>query len=216
MPRRHCVKGGCRRNSRPTNIGGIMSSAYPEVYLVRHGETEWTVSGKHTGRTDIPLTPAGEQAARLIASRLPDLPFAAVWSSPSQRARNTCALAGFGAQCVIDPDLAEWDYGAYEGMTTKEIHAVRPGWELFRDGCQKGEFAADVGIRADAVIARIRAASTTVLLFSSAHFLRVLAARWVDLPPEDARHLVLDTASISVLGYEHDLTEPVIRRWNQK
>ena len=193
-----------------------MSSAYPEVYLVRHGETEWTVSGKHTGRTDIPLTPAGEQAARLIAGRLPDLPFAAVWSSPSQRARTTCALAGFGAQCVIDPDLAEWDYGAYEGIRTKEILAKRPGWQLFRDGCPGGETAADVGARADTIIAGMRAIEGNMLVFSSSHFLRVLAARWLGLPPEGGAHFVLDTASISILGYEHDLTEPVIRKWNQK
>jgi probable phosphoglycerate mutase len=189
-------------------------SAYPEICLVRHGETEWSLSGKHTGRTDIPLTRAGEDAARQIAERLPKLDFAAVWSSPSQRARRTCELAGFGARCVIDPDLAEWDYGAYEGVTTREIHADRPDWQVFRDGCPDGETAAAVGMRADAVIARIRAVNGAVLIFSSAHFLRVLAARWTGLPPDGGAHFILDTASISVLGYEHDLTEPVIRRWN--
>jgi probable phosphoglycerate mutase len=191
-----------------------MASPHPEIYLVRHGETEWALSGRHTGRTDIPLTAKGEEAARALAARLADRPFAAVWSSPSQRAMRTCALAGFEARRVVDPDLAEWDYGAYEGITTREILAGRPGWQMFRDGCPKGESAADVGTRADAVIARVCSANATLLIFSSAHFLRVLAARWIGLPPEGGARLVLDTASISILGYEHDLTEPVIRRWN--
>ncbi len=193
-----------------------MSSAFPEIYLVRHGETEWSVSGRHTGRSDIPLTANGEAAARKIAERLTGLTFSAVWSSPSERARKTCVLAGFGSRAVIKDDLAEWDYGAYEGITTKEILAGRPGWQLFRDGCPNGEFAADVGARADAVIHAFREAAGTILIFSSSHFLRVLAARWLGLPPEDGSRFVLDTASISVLGYEHDLTEPVIRRWNQR
>lgn len=189
-------------------------STHPEIYLVRHGETEWALSGRHTGRSDIPLTPAGEDAARHVATRLPDIAFAAVWSSPSQRARRTCELAGFGAQAIVDPDLAEWNYGDYEGLTTKEIHASRPGWQLFRDGCPNGENAAAAGARADAVIGRIRAVGATMLVFSSAHFLRVLGARWIGLPPEGGTHFILDTISISVLGYEHDLTEPVIRHWN--
>ena len=193
-----------------------MSSAYPEIYLVRHGETEWSLSGRHTGRSDIPLTPNGEAAARKVTERLAGLSFSAVWSSPSQRARNTCALAGFGSGAVIKEDLAEWDYGAYEGITTKEILAGRPGWQLFRDGCPNGEMAADVGARADAVIHALREAAGTILIFSSSHFLRVFAARWLGLPPEGGARFVLDTTSISVLGYEHDLTEPVIRRWNQR
>ncbi len=192
-----------------------MSSAYPEVYLVRHGQTEWSLSGRHTGRTDIPLTAAGEEAARNLPNRLPSIDFAAVWSSPSQRAQSTCALAGFGDRRVVKDDLAEWDYGAYEGITTKAILAERPGWQVFRDGCPNGETAADVGARADRIIGELRAIDGPVLIFSSAHFLRVFAARWVGLPPEGGEHLVLDTTSISVLGYEHDLTEPVIRRWNQ-
>lgn len=191
-------------------------SAYPEIYLVRHGETEWAVAGRHTGRSDIPLTKAGEEAARQVAGRLPQIAFATVWTSPSERARRTCELAGFGDRRVVDPDLAEWNYGDYEGVTTKEIHATRPGWQLFRDGCPNGETAADVGVRADAVIARVRAVNATLLIFSSAHFLRVFGARWLGLPPEGGTHFVLDTTSISVLGYEHDLTEPVIRRWNGK
>jgi broad specificity phosphatase PhoE len=193
-----------------------MSSAFPEVYLVRHGETEWSASGRHTGRTDIPLTPAGEEAARKVAGRLRGLSFAAVWSSPSQRAFNTCTLAGFGSGALKKDDLAEWDYGAYEGVTTKEILAERPDWRLFRDGCPNGEQISDVGARADRIVAQLRAVDGNVLVFSSSHFLRVLAARWLGLPPEGGALFVLDTASISVLGYEHDLTEPVIRRWNQR
>ncbi|MDE1992405.1 MAG: histidine phosphatase family protein [Rhizobiaceae bacterium] len=192
-----------------------MSSAYPEIYLVRHGQTEWSLSGRHTGRTDIPLTPAGEEAARKVADRLPVIDFAAVWSSPSQRAKNTCGLAGFGDVRIVKDDLAEWNYGAYEGVTTKEILAQRPGWQLFRDGCPNGETAADVGARADRIIAELREVNGPILIFSSSHFLRVFGARWLGLPPEDGTRFILDTTSISVLGYEHDLTEPVIRRWNQ-
>ena len=192
-----------------------MSHALPETHLVRHGQTEWSLSGKHTGRSDIPLTQAGEDAARGLADRMHGLTFPIVWSSPSQRAFNTCTLAGFGDRCVKKDDLAEWDYGAYEGLTTKQILIERPGWQLFRDGCPGGEAAADAGARADRIIREIRQIDAGVLIFSSAHFLRVLAARWLGLPPKDGRHFVLDTASISVLGYEHDRTEPVIRRWNQ-
>lgn len=193
-----------------------MSGTFPEIHLVRHGETEWSLSGKHTGRSDIPLTPNGEAAARKLADQLKGLTASVVWSSPSQRAQDTCTLAGFRANAVIKPDLAEWDYGAYEGVTTKEILAARPGWQLFRDGCPDGEMAADVGARADRIVSELRNANAAVLIFSSSHFLRVLAARWLGLPPEDGSRFVLDTASISVLGYEHDLTEPVIRRWNQR
>lgn len=191
-------------------------SAFPEVYLVRHGETEWSASGRHTGRTDIPLTAAGEEAARKLAGRLDGVACSAVWTSPSQRAANTAVLAGFGPVSVKMAELAEWDYGAYEGITTKQILAERPGWQLFRDGCPNGEAASDVGLRADEIISQLRAVNDTVLIFSSSHFLRVLAARWLGLAAKHGEHFVLDTASISVLGYEHDLTEPVIRRWNQK
>lgn len=192
-----------------------MSNAYPEIYLVRHGQTEWSLSGQHTGRTDMPLTAAGEAAARTLAGRLQGLAFSAIWSSPSQRASKTCALAGFGDARIIKDDLAEWNYGTYEGITTKAILAERPGWQLFRDGCPGGESAADVGARADRIIHAIRAANDRILIFSSSHFLRVLTARWLGLPPEGGALFVLDTTSISVLGYEHDLTEPVVRMWNQ-
>ncbi|TPM84802.1 histidine phosphatase family protein [Mesorhizobium sp. B2-3-3] len=193
-----------------------MSSALPQIHLVRHGETAWSLSGQHTGRTDMPLTPAGEAAARALADRLNGLSFSAVWSSPSQRAFNTSGLAGFGARSVKMDDLQEWDYGAYEGRTTKEILAERPGWNVFRDGCPQGETAADVGVRADRIVDRLRQASADILIFSSAHFLRVLVARWLGLQPEGGALFVLDTASISVLGYEHDLGEPVVRKWNLK
>ncbi|MBB3540023.1 MULTISPECIES: histidine phosphatase family protein [unclassified Rhizobium] len=191
-----------------------MANTLPEIYLVRHGETEWSLSGRHTGRSDIPLTENGEVAARQVGPRLAGKSFAAVWSSPSQRARNTCELAGFGVGAIVKDDLAEWDYGDYEGVTSKEIHATRPGWQLFRDGCPNGEAANDVGARADRIIVELRQANAAILIFSSSHFLRVLGARWLGLPPADGARFILDTTSISVLGYEHDLTEPVIRRWN--
>jgi probable phosphoglycerate mutase len=160
------------------------------------------------------LTTAGEEAARrLVAAGGPLFP--AVWSSPSQRAFNTCVLAGFGSVCLKKPELAEWNYGAYEGLTTKEILVQRPGWNLFHNGCPGGETVSDVGSRADAIVCQLPEVAGSVLVFSSSHFLRVLAARWLGLPPDEGARFVLDTASISILGYEHDLTEPVIRRWNQ-
>jgi probable phosphoglycerate mutase len=192
-----------------------MNEALPRFYLIRHGETEWSASGRHTGRTDIPLTPAGQEAARSLAARLRGKDFPAVWSSPSQRALNTCRLAGFGAAAIVKDELAEWDYGAYEGITTRQIQAGRPGWRLFRDGCPGGETAADAGARADRIVAALHAAAGNVLIFSSSHIMRVLAARWLGLPPEKGALFVLDTASISVLGYEHDRSEPVIREWNR-
>ncbi|MFZ5672365.1 MAG: histidine phosphatase family protein [Pseudomonadota bacterium] len=192
-----------------------MAGAFPEITLVRHGETVWSASGKHTGRSDIPLTARGEEAARKLGDRLRDRSFAAVWSSPSSRARRTAELAGFGAVIEVKPDLAEWDYGAYEGLKTKGILLERPGWSLFRDGCPGGESVAEAGARADRMVAALRAVSGNVLVFSSAHFLRMLAARWLGLTPADGALFVLDTASMSVLGYEHDMSEPVLRRWNE-
>jgi probable phosphoglycerate mutase len=192
-----------------------MASPYPEITLVRHGETEWSASGKHTGRTDIPLTAKGDEAARRVGEWLRDKSFAAVWSSPSSRARRTAELAGFGAVAETKPDLAEWDYGAYEGLKTKEILVERPGWSLFRDGCPKGESVIEAGARADRMVAALRAVSGNVLVFSSAHFLRTLTARWLGLTAANGALFVLDTASLSVLGYEHDMSEPVLRRWNR-
>jgi probable phosphoglycerate mutase len=191
-----------------------MSAALPAVYLARHGETAWSLSGQHTGLTDLPLTDRGERNARRLGERLAGLRFAQVLTSPLVRAARTCELAGFGAVAATDRDLVEWDYGTYEGRRTSEIRAERPDWQLFRDGCPGGESPHQVGARADRVIARLRAAGGDVLLFSSGHFLRVLAARWLRLEPAAGRFLFLGTASLSVLGYEHAVTEPVIRLWD--
>lgn len=187
---------------------------HPTIYLARHGETEWSLSGQHTGLTDLPLTPRGEANARALAPRLASLPIAQVFTSPLQRARRTCELAGFGGSAEILPDLVEWDYGDYEGVRTHDIHKTRPGWQLFRDGCPNGEMPADVGARADRVVARLRAIGGDVLCFSSGHFLRVLAARWLGLPPAQGTLLLLGTASLSALSYEHNLDEPAIKLWN--
>ena len=189
--------------------------ALPLVCLVRHGETAWTISGQHTGRTDIPLTPEGEREARELAGPLRKMRFADVFTSPLQRARRTCELAGFGASAIVDPDLAEWDYGTYEGLRTVEIRARRPTWRLFADGCPDGETAETVGIRADRVMARIRQSSGNVAVFSHRDFLRVLTARWLALESRDGRRFQMTTASVSILGYDHDLTEPVLHEWNQ-
>ena len=192
-----------------------MSELFPTTYLGRHGETAWSLSGQHTGRTDLPLTERGERNARALGQRLRGLVFARVFTSPLQRAVRTCELAGFGAVAEIDSDLVEWDYGQYEGRRTAEILAQRPGWQLFRDGCPGGESPDEVGARADRVMARVRALKDNVLIFSSGHFLRVLAARWLGLDAAGGRYLMLSTASLSALGYEHNLAEPVIRLWNE-
>ena len=188
----------------------------PSVTLVRHGETAWSASGKHTGRTDVPLTEEGVRKATRLKERLAAETFDRVFTSPLQRAARTCALAGFGDRAVNDPDLLEWNYGDNEGRTTAEILAARPGWLLFRDGCPRGESAADVGARADRVITRLREADDRAIVFSSGHILRVLAARWLGLAPSEGRLFKLDTASVSVLGYEHgSKDEPVIALWNE-
>jgi len=191
-----------------------MAEALPVVYLARHGETAWSLSGQHTGRTDLPLTERGEANARALGVRLSGLSFAKVLTSPLQRAVRTCELAGFGEQAELDPDLVEWDYGQYEGRRTVEILRERPDWFLFRDGCPGGETPDQVGARADRVINRIRAVHGDVLVFSSAHILRVLATRWLGLEAAGGRYFLLGTASLSVLGYEHNLGEPAIRLWN--
>ncbi len=191
-----------------------MSDKFPKIYLARHGETEWSLSGQHTGRTDIPLTPNGERNARNLGERLKGTQFAKVLTSPLQRARRTCELAGFGKQAEMDRELVEWDYGDYEGKRTADIRKERPGWYLFRDACPNGESLDAVGARADRIIARLRAVGGDVLLFSHGHFLRMLGARWLGLPVPDARLLLLTTASLSILGYEHNLEEPVLRLWN--
>jgi broad specificity phosphatase PhoE len=192
-----------------------MSNEFPIVYLARHGETAWTVTGQHTGLTDLPLTERGEQNARQLGERLRGLIFAKVFTSPLARARSTCELAGFGALAEIDPDLVEWNYGQYEGRRGQQIRAERPDWNLFRDGCPGGESPAEVSIRADRVVSRVRAIPGDVLLFTSGHFIRVLACRWLGLEPTaNSRYFMLSTASLSALGYENDLSRPVIRFWN--
>jgi len=192
-----------------------MSQALPVIYMARHGETAWTLTGQHTGLTDLPLTPNGERNAQRLAKRLEGLNFVKVFTSPLKRAARTCELAGFGAVAETDPDLVEWNYGQYEGLRSAEILARRPDWDLFRDGCPGGESPAQVGERADRVVQRVRAVAGDVLLFSSGHFIRVLAARWLELGPGSAgKHFLLSTASLSAVGYEHKLSQPVIRLWN--
>ena len=190
-------------------------SELPVIYIARHGETAWTISGQHTGLTDLPLTPQGERNARSLAGRLQGLEFARVLTSPLQRARNTCALAGFGPVAEVDTDLVEWNYGCYEGLRSVEIRAQRPDWQLFRDGCPGGESPAQVASRAENVIKRIRDVEGNILLFSSGHFIRVLAARWIGLEPSvHSMSFMLSTASLSAMGYEQSLSRPVIRLWN--
>ena len=192
-----------------------MKPALPIAYLARHGDTAWSLSGQHTGLTDLPLTPMGERNARRLGERLRGLAFAKVFTSPLHRAARTCELAGFGAVAETEPDLVEWDYGDYEGRTSAEIRAAQPDWWLFRDGCPGGESPSQVVARADCVIARVRAIEGDVLLFSSGHLLRVLAARWLGLDATGAALLVLGTASLSALGYEHNRDEPALRLWNE-
>ena len=192
-----------------------MSDALPIIYLARHGETAWSLSGQHTGLTDLPLTEDGEDAARRLGKRLKGLAVTKVFTSPLQRAARTCELAGFGAMAQVDSDLVEWNYGKYEGLRTSEIRQTRPKWQLFRDGCPERETLDEIGARADRMVSRLRALNGNALLFSSGHFLRVLAARWLGLEPAAGKYFVLGTASLSALGYEHDISEPVVRWWNE-
>lgn len=191
-----------------------MSEQLQVVYLARHGETAWSLTGQHTGLTDLPLTERGERNAKSLGQRLRGLQFARILTSPLQRAQRTCELAGFKDAAQIDPDLMEWNYGEYEGRRTIDIHAERPDWQLFRDGCPGGESPQQVGARADRVVKRVRVAAGDVLLFSSGHFLRVLAARWLGLEASFGRYLMLSTASLSALGYEHNAAQPAIRLWD--
>jgi broad specificity phosphatase PhoE len=186
----------------------------PLIYLARHGETTWSLTGQHTGLTDLALTELGERNAQRLGGRLSGIVFESVFTSPLRRARRTCELAGFGAVAEIDPNLLEWNYGDYEGRRSVEIHAERPDWQLFRDGAPGGESPQQVAERADRVVDRLRAVSGNVLIFSSGHFLRVLAGSWIGIEPYEARSLMLSTGSLSVLGYEHNLEQPVIKLWN--
>jgi probable phosphoglycerate mutase len=193
-----------------------MSEKLPILYIARHGQTAWTISGQYTGLTDLPLTEEGERVAGRLGGRLKELTLAKVFTSPLRRASRTCELAGFGGVAEVDRDLVEWDYGQYEGRRTVEIRAERPDWVLFRDGCPGGESPAQVAERADRVIQRVRAINGDVLVFSSGHFIRVLAARWLGLEPSiNSRHFMLSTASLCALGYENERSRPVIRLWNE-
>jgi broad specificity phosphatase PhoE len=182
------------------------------VYLIRHGETEWSISGQHTSITDMPLTENGRRVAKLLRPILTKENFALVLTSPLQRARETCELAGLGARAEIDRDLMEWNYGEYEGLTTQQIHAKRPGWMVFTDGCPGGESPEQVGVRVDRVIAKVRAVEGHVALFAHGHVLRVFAARWLGLRVADGARFLLDTATLNILSYYRDI--PAVQRWN--
>ncbi len=183
-----------------------------EVFAIRHGETAWSLTGRHTGTTDLPLTDTGRRLAERLRPILAKEHFARVFVSPMQRARETCELAGLGNAAVIDPNLAEWNYGEYEGLTPEQIHQNAPDWLIFRDGCPGGESPEQVGARADRVIARIRAVDGNVALFAHGHVLRVVVARWIGLPAVAGQHFLLDTGTLSVLGYYREI--PAVRVWN--
>jgi broad specificity phosphatase PhoE len=183
-----------------------------QIYLIRHGETEWSLSGQHTGTTDIPLTENGRKVARLLEPVLAKETFALVLTSPLERARETCELAGLGARGEIDSDLMEWNYGQYEGLTPKQIRAQAPEWMLFNEGCPGGESPEQIGARVDRVIARVRAVEGHVALFAHGHIFRVFAARWLGLPATAGCHFLLDTATLNILGYYRGI--PAVKRWN--
>jgi probable phosphoglycerate mutase len=185
-----------------------------QVYLIRHGETEWSLSGQHTGITDIPLTENGRKVAKLLAPTLAKENFALVLTSPLERARQTCELAGLGTRAEVERDLMEWNYGDYEGITTKQIHAQTPSWMLFRDGCPGGETPEQVGARADRLIERVRAVAGHVALFAHGHVFRVFAARWLGLPATAGSHFLLDTATLNILSYYRGI--PAVKCWNAK
>jgi broad specificity phosphatase PhoE len=185
-----------------------------EVVLVRHGETEWSRAGKHTGRTDIPLTEEGREQAKRVGAELQTRRFAVVWTSPLTRAAETCRLAGFGSIAAPRDELMEWDYGAYEGRTTSDARKERPGWTLWRAGVPDGETVAQVGARVDRLLGELRSVDGDAVLFAHGHVLRVLAARWLGLEPAAGRLFALDPATISILGYERET--PVIRLWNKR
>ncbi len=191
-----------------------MGDELPRIYLARHGETAWTVTGQHTGHVDLPLTEHGESQAGKLSERLRTRTYAKVFTSPLHRARRTCELAGFGQIAEIDPDLIEWDYGRYEGLLNAEILKERPGWQMFRDGYPSGETPVQVAARADRVAKRVRAVGGDVLLFSSGDFLKVLASRWIGMDVIHGGSFLLNTASISTLAYANSLEEPVIQVWN--
>jgi broad specificity phosphatase PhoE len=187
---------------------------FPRLFLLRHGNTDWSDSGKHTGRTDIPLNATGEQHARLLGERLKGERFSRVFVSPLLRVRRTCQLAGLADQGEINQDLTEWDYGDYEGLLTANVHRTRPEWNLYRDGAPNGESAEQVAARADQFIELVRPITGDVAAFSSAQIIRMIAARWLGLPPVAAKYFYTDTASVGILGYEHNRSQPVIHLWD--
>ena len=188
-----------------------------QIYLIRHGETAWSLTGQHTGRTDVPLTENGERQARHLCERLKGITFTQVLTSPLQRASRTCELAGFGTAAKSEPDLMEWDYGDYEGKTTVAIREQQPGWNVFQQGCPQGEAVEQIAQRADRMVATLQELDGTVGVFSHGHFLRALAVRWIGLPLLEGQHFALDTASISILGYDaHSVSNPVISVWNSR
>ena len=210
------VPSSKKLDSRPDNANqtSSMSPRLPVVYLARHGNTAWTHSGQHTGLTDLPLTPDGERNAARLGERLKGLAFAKVLTSPLQRAARTCELAGFGEVAEIDRDLAEWNYGKYEGLTSSQILQQCPDWDLFRDGCPGGESPQQIGQRAYRVVQRIRSIAGDVLLFSSGHFIRVLTGCWLGVGPAGGRFFLLSPASLSALSYEHNLSRAAVRLWD--
>jgi probable phosphoglycerate mutase len=186
------------------------------VYIIRHAETDWSLSGRHTGRTEVPLTRQGEEHAIGLGDRLRGKNFIKIFSSPRERAKRTCELTGFGRMMELDDDLQEWDYGDYEGLRTSEIQSKQPGWILFRDGCPNGESLEQVSARADRVVGRLRQLDGNIAIYSHGHFLRVLVARWLLFPPVEGRRFLLGPGTISILGYEHhSLDEPVVVLWNE-
>ena len=192
-----------------------MAAGLPTLFLVRHGDTAWTDSHRHTGRTDLPLNERGVEHARQLGEWLRKFSFVRVFTSPLQRAARTCELAGFGAVAEVEPDLVEWDYGRLEGMVTSDILKDRPGWELFRDGCPGGESPQQVAARADHFVARVKEMAGDILAFSSGHIIRMIAARWNGLAPNAGRTFFCQPASVGVLGFEHNSREePIIRLWN--
>jgi broad specificity phosphatase PhoE len=197
----------------PDRVSSYPAPELPKLIVVRHGETEWSEQGRHTGRTDVPLLESGRAQARHLTGALGAMAFALVLTSPLSRAAETCALAGFGDRAEVSDDLLEWDYGDYEGRTTTEIREDRPGWTLWADGVPGGETAGAVGRRCDHVIERARGVNGDTLCFAHSHVLRTLAARWVGLPPIGGRLMVLDACSIGILGWEREV--PIIERWNE-